>query len=118
MRLLYLSLGFITLSLGAVGVFLPVLPTTPFLLMTAYFFARGSSKFHHWFTSTQLYTHHLKDFVEARSMPQKKKWILLLSVSLLMLCTFIFIDILWVRVTILIMEIIKYWYFQTRVKSI
>ncbi|NCA95980.1 MAG: DUF454 domain-containing protein [Methanomicrobia archaeon] len=118
MRAVYLSLGLLTLSLGTLGIFLPILPTTPFLLATAYFFARGSTRFHIWFTSTKLYQLHLQDFVEHRTMSKTKKWTLLLSVSTMMLLTFIFVDNLYVRIFIILVEIIKYWYFQTRAVTI
>lgn len=118
MRILYLSLGFISLSLGTLGVFLPILPTTPFLLATAYFFAKGSQRFHQWFTSTKLYQQHLKDFVETRTLGKKKKWLLLITVSIMMLITFILIDIWYVRLLIILLEISKYWYFQTHVSTI
>ena len=51
-RLVALILGYFFLVLAIVGIFLPVLPTVPFLLLTAWFAARGSERLHSW-----LYTH-------------------------------------------------------------
>ncbi|MDR0824738.1 MAG: YbaN family protein [Prevotella sp.] len=46
MRYLYITLGLITLSLGLLGIVTPGLPTTPFILLTAFLFAKGSPKLH------------------------------------------------------------------------
>ncbi len=51
----YNILGWITLSLGVIGAFLPILPTTPFVLLASYFFSKGSPKFYHWLLSSKLF---------------------------------------------------------------
>lgn len=47
-RLIFLTLGWLCLALGFIGIFLPVLPTTPFALLAAYFFSKSSEKLHGW----------------------------------------------------------------------
>ena len=53
-KVLYVILGCVFVTLGAVGAVLPVLPTVPFLLLAAYCFARSSERLHTWFQNTKL----------------------------------------------------------------
>jgi len=83
-KLIYIVVGCVCLALGAVGVALPILPTTPFLLVTAYCFARSSERLENWFKGTKLYKNHLESFVEKKGMKISTKVTILTSVTLLM----------------------------------
>jgi uncharacterized membrane protein YbaN (DUF454 family) len=52
---IYLCCGWLCVLLGAVGIFVPLLPTTPFLLLASYFFSRGSETVHHWLLDHRLF---------------------------------------------------------------
>jgi len=89
-KVIFIVIGCICLVLGTVGVILPILPTTPFYLVTAYCFARSSRRLEDWFTGTALYKKHLESFVEKRGMLPSTKAGILISVTLLMGLGFFF----------------------------
>ena len=72
-KFIYIVLGFAFLGLGVVGIMLPLLPTTPLLLLASVCFVRGSKKFELWFKGTALYKKHLEEFVETSSNDSKKE---------------------------------------------
>ena len=118
MKVIYIILGFLSLGLGLIGIILPILPTTPFLLLTLFFFAKGSVRFHTWFIQTKIYHKYLKTFAEERSMTSKQKWRLMFFVDLILLSSMIIINQWLVTVLLLVVGILKYLYFFTQVKTI
>ena len=83
-NIIFAVLGCIFLALGTIGIFLPILPTTPFYLLTLFFFANSSQRLHDWFIGTKLYKKHLETFVENREMPLQTKISIITMVTLLM----------------------------------
>lgn len=83
-KIIFIVVGCICLALGTIGVFLPILPSTPFYLITLYCFARSSKKLEDWFKGTKLYKKHLESFVEKRGMLPQTKASILITVTLLM----------------------------------
>ncbi|MCZ9982074.1 YbaN family protein [Brachyspira hyodysenteriae] len=118
MRILFICLGFIFVGIGAVGIVVTILPTTPFLLLASFFFAKGSKKFHDWFMSTKLYKKYLESFVKSRAMTLKAKLTILLPVSAMLIITFIFVNNLHARIALVILFIAKYVYFFTQIRTI
>jgi len=74
--------GFLSLILGVIGIFLPVLPTTPFVLLAAGCFARSSPKLHHWLRNTSLFGNILVNWEQNKCIPIKSK---VLAVSMIVL---------------------------------
>ena len=79
---LYKSLGFIFLGLGVIGVFLPLLPTTPFLLVSAACFAKSSDKWHQWLLSNRVFGPLIKDWQERKCISFSTK---VIAISLVIL---------------------------------
>jgi len=117
-RGLYIVIGFIFFALGAVGAVLPVLPTVPLLLVSAFCFAKGSERVNRWFLSTRLYRKHLDSFVKERSMLLKTKVCILVFASAMLIIAFFMMQNLFGRVFILILMVIKYYYFLFRIKTL
>lgn len=61
-RPLFVALGCLSLALGFVGIFLPLLPTTPFVLLAAFFFSRGSERLHGWLLGHRLFGPLIRDW--------------------------------------------------------
>ena len=68
---------------------LPLLPATPFLLGTCFFFAKGSDRLNRWFLSTKLYQKNFKSFREQRAMTWRTKRRIMLTVTVLMAFGFV-----------------------------
>ena len=113
-----IGLGLLCFGLGAVGVLLPLLPTTPFLLAAAFFFAKGSEKFNTWFLATELYKNLLESFVSTRSMTFKTKASILAFASAMLLLAFIFTNSILARVLIAGMFFFKYYYFTFQITTL
>ena len=91
-RLLYLALGFLGLTLGAVGAVLPLLPAFPFLLLAAYGFGRSSARLDRWFKGTRLYRDNLADLAAGRGLTRRAKIRIMVTVTLFMAAGFIAMD--------------------------
>ncbi|AOF52331.1 hypothetical protein BKG91_07590 [Rodentibacter caecimuris] len=117
MKYIYILLGFISLALGVVGIFLPLLPTTPFLLLTLFFFAKGSTRLETWFLGTSIYQKHLKSFNERRAMSKKTKIVILAFASSMLLIGFYFTPSVVGRSIIAALIIVKYWFFLFWIKT-
>jgi len=78
-RKLFLLLGCTSLGLGFAGVFLPVLPTTPFILLSAFCFSRSSDRLHRWLLAHRTFGPLLSDWERGGAIrPRAKAWSILL----------------------------------------
>ncbi len=81
-RLIFAGLGFLFVALGVLGVFLPVLPTTPFMLLAAACFARSSPRIHRWLLSNPTFGPIINEWHTYRSIPYRAKRTALLLIVL------------------------------------
>ncbi|WP_455684040.1 YbaN family protein [Thomasclavelia sp.] len=118
MKYFYFMLGIIFIGIGMVGAILPILPTTPFLLVAMFFFTKSSIRAKVWFEETKIYQNHLNDFVTKRAMTLRTKVMLLSFASIMLLIAFLMMKNIYGRITIVLLVIFKYYYFTFRIKTI
>lgn len=70
-KLLLTLAGIIFIILGVIGVFLPVFPTTPFILCAAWCFARSNEALYEWLINHRLFGESIKNWVEGKPIPKK-----------------------------------------------
>ena len=80
--------GFLFFALGMAGVVLPILPTTPFILVAAFCFARSSDRLNSWFKGTKVYKMVLEGYMTKRSMTLRAKLTILVPVTVLLAAGF------------------------------
>jgi len=118
LRLLLLSVGVISTILGFVGAFLPLLPTTPFLLLAVFCFARSSDKFHNWLVHTKIYKSYVQEFYERDGYTLKKKFQLLLSVVIVVGISIYLVDNIYVKIGLSVMLLMQAIVLFTVVKTL
>ena len=118
-KALLVVVGCISLALGAIGAVLPILPTVPFLMLSAFCFAKSSEKLHSWFISTKLYKKNLESFVKGEGMTVKTKVKIMSTVTILMAIGFIMMSRVPVgRVILAIVWVCHVVYFVFGVKTL
>ena len=105
------------MSIGIVGVVVPVLPTTPFVILASVCFVKGSERFDRWFKATKIYKDYAEDFIRDRSMTLKRKIKLMIISDLMLAFPLIILDSIYIKIFILLVVIAKYYYFFGVIKT-
>lgn len=116
-KVIFFILGSLALVLGIVGIILPVLPTTPFILVAAACYLRSFDGLHNKLINSTLYTKHLSYMIEKKGMKLNTKLAILIPVLCILIAVFLFIDSTFLRVVIIIMATAKIIVFS-RIKTI
>jgi len=72
-RPLLIIAGTLLVGLGIIGILVPVLPTTPFLLLAATCYARSSQRFYHWLLNNKWFGNYIKNYIQRKGVPLKVK---------------------------------------------
>ena len=111
MKIFLLILGVVSLALAVVGIFLPLLPTTPLLLLAAWCFLRSSERLYTWLINHPYVGEYIRNFRENKAIPLHAK---IISVTMIWLtigyCVIAIVDILWVRIVMLLLAAAISWH--------
>lgn len=92
-KALFVFAGLISLSLGIIGIFVPGLPTTPFLLLTAFLFMQSSPKLHKMLINNKFLGKYINNYYRRKGMTKKQKmYSLALMWSMISLSVIVFVD--------------------------
>lgn len=116
-NLLFILLGIIFMGIGVIGIIIPVLPTTPFLILASVCFVKGSKKFDLWFRNTKIYKNYAEDFINDRSMTLKRKVGLMMLSDFMLAFPLIILESIYIKGFIVLVIVFKYYYFIFRIKT-
>lgn len=102
-RIILIIIGWLAVVLATLGVVLPLLPTTPFLLLAAWCFAHSSPRFHHWLLYRSWFGSYIRHWQDHRALPPGAKPRALIFIVLTFAVSLYMVNILWVRLLLLVM---------------
>jgi len=86
-RILFIVLGTLFLGIGCIGIILPILPTTPFLLLAAACYLRGSERIHQWMLRNRIFGKFIRNYLEGKGITPRQKVFTLAFLWLMMTFT-------------------------------
>ena len=117
-KALWVIAGSVFVVLGAFGVILPGLPTTPFLILAAACYIRSSQRLYDWLIANKTFGPYLRDYREGKGIPKRAKKIALVMMTIFVGYAVLFaLDDLFVRSVVLILGMIGFFYVAYRVPS-
>lgn len=118
MKLFYILFGFLNIALGLIGVVVPGLPTTPFLLLALYCFGKSSERIQRWFMGTKIYDKYLKEYDRNRAMTMKQKISILAFSAPFCLFAFFTLPNIWGKIALVLTVMFQYYYFFFKIKTL
>jgi uncharacterized membrane protein YbaN (DUF454 family) len=106
-RIIFITLGITSVILGIIGIFLTVMPTTVFLLLEYYIFARGSDKFNQWLLNNKILGNYIRNYKEGRGMTAGSK---IFSISFLwcgiLLSVIFLLENIYIKLLLLVIAVV------------
>lgn len=101
-NILLIIAGSLSLALAMIGLILPVLPTTPFLILAAFCFLRSSKQMHNWLINHKVFGSYIHNYVTYRAVEKKTKVIALVFLWISLILSILLVDNLIVRLILLV----------------
>ena len=118
LKAFWIIAGTIFVVLGAFGVILPGLPTTPFLILAAACYIRSSQRLYDWLIANKTFGPYLKDYREGKGIPKRAKKIALIMMTIFVGYAVIFaLDDLTIRIAVLALGMFGFYYVAYKVPS-
>lgn len=118
MRAIYFTFGWLFFCVGFVGAFVPVLPTTPLMLLALWCFSRSSKRFHDWLYTHRLFGPPLQQWHEYRVIPLVAKYVAVFFMSASLVYLFVYsVTPVWVKVLMTSSMAIGCWFILTKPSS-
>ncbi|MGT2683312.1 YbaN family protein [Streptococcus porci] len=96
-RLFFFTGGLLSLMIGVAGIILPVIPTTPLLLLAGFCFAKSSKSFESRLRESKIYQFYVADYAETKSISKERKKKIIWQIYLLMFISIVLAPIFWVK---------------------
>lgn len=110
-RIVYVILGSLFLILGAIGIFIPLLPTTPFWLLTCWFYVRSSEALYNRAMNNRYFGSYIRNYMVDKAIPLRSK---IISVSIMwlsaVLTSLFLIEYVWVKILLILISIGVTWH--------
>lgn len=101
-KTIFIPMGIISVALGVIGIVLPIIPTTPFLLLAAFLFYRSSEKLHDRLLKSKVLGEYISNYMEHRTIKRKIKIIAIIVLWITLAISFFLMDLLIVRILLVV----------------
>ncbi|MDR3063540.1 MAG: YbaN family protein [Methanobrevibacter sp.] len=105
-KLFYFSFGTIFLSIGTVGIFVPVLPSTPFVIVAALFYGKSSERAEKWIMRNKYFASYIKNYKEKIGIPKDVKIKSLVFLWFMLILSMIFTNKLMITIVLMVIGIL------------
>ena len=101
-KIIYIFIGSVSLVLGSIGAFFPVLPTTPFLLLAAFCYMRSSRRMYQWLIHNKMFGAYVYSYVTYRAIPKKTKIRAITILWATLILSIIYVPLFYVKALLLV----------------